>query len=201
MSEFPIGQLEFENGGINLYFYTNEKLNRRVNAKSPDHFHELINSAESDSVKLVLECSTKGDKRFSAFGARIKVFGLMDVIEFHYQLSKRVQGVSYPEKLTWTQKMQYIKLVKGRTPDSLSIKGRDYSPTLLSEWYDLLWCKYLDSSPVLVEYLKLFNDFNDVFKGKSMACQADSIRKYIQEGRGKVLSDCQTLLNEMRGIS
>lgn len=37
----------------------------------------------------ILECSSKGDKRFSAFYAKIKVFGIYDSIENHYQNCKR----------------------------------------------------------------------------------------------------------------
>lgn len=38
----------------------------------------------------VLECSSKGDKRLSAFYAKINLFGNYNSIENHYQLSKRI---------------------------------------------------------------------------------------------------------------
>lgn len=43
-------------------------------------------------MKKVLECSTKGDTRFSALCAKIEVNGVFDFIEDHYQLSKRLMG-------------------------------------------------------------------------------------------------------------
>ena len=38
---------------------------------------------------MILECSSKGDKRFSALYAKVKVFGVYDSIENHYQNCKR----------------------------------------------------------------------------------------------------------------
>lgn len=36
----------------------------------------------------ILECSTAGDKRFSAFYAKVSVNGKFDSIENHYQWTK-----------------------------------------------------------------------------------------------------------------
>jgi len=41
------------------------------------------------SNKRVLECSSRGDKRFSALYAKVLAFGVRDTIENHYQKSKR----------------------------------------------------------------------------------------------------------------
>lgn len=37
----------------------------------------------------ILECSSRGDKRFSAFYAKVEVFSKLDSIENHYQSCKR----------------------------------------------------------------------------------------------------------------
>ncbi|MGG1659496.1 DarT1-associated NADAR antitoxin family protein [Brevibacillus sp. NRS-1366] len=127
----------------------------------------------------ILECSSKGDKRFSAFYAKVTIFGKFDSIENHYQLSKRF-GDFVPS--TW-------KDAKGKTPTHFEVKGKSFDLKYMSMWYDLLWVKYLDVHPELLEYAATFDDFNDIFKGKSINCQADSIRKYIKQGRSKVIED------------
>ena len=38
----------------------------------------------------ILECSSAGDKRFSAFYALVDVFGVTNSIERHYQSVKRI---------------------------------------------------------------------------------------------------------------
>lgn len=131
-----------------------------------------------DYIKI-LECSSKGDKRFSAFYAKVKIFGKYDSIENHYQLCKRI-GDFMPK--IWRD-------VKGKAPTHFHLDGFDYDLRYLSSFYDLLWVSYLDKNPDLVEYAKEFDDFNDIFKGKSKNCQADSIRKYIKNGRKSILEE------------
>lgn len=137
----------------------------------------------------ILECSSKGDKRFSAFYAKVSAFGKYDSIENHYQLCKRF-GDEAPK--TW-------KDAKGKQPTHIELNGVKYDVQYLSMWYDLLWLKYLDAHPDLVEHASQFDDFNDIFKGKnSVNCQADSIRKYVKEGRGSILHDCSPLIMLLR---
>ena len=50
-----------------------------------------------------LECSSKGDKRYSSMYAKVTVFDNYDTIENHYQLSKvfTYNGLEvYPDTLT-----------------------------------------------------------------------------------------------------
>lgn len=138
----------------------------------------------------VLECSSKGDKRFSAFYAKVKAFGKYDSIENHYQLSKRF-GDFTPT---------HWKDAKGKTPTHIELNGVDYELELLSQWYKLLWVKYLDQNSQLVEYAAEFDEFNDIFKGKSINCQADVIRQYVKQGRESVIDDCIELINKMRKV-
>jgi O-acetyl-ADP-ribose deacetylase (regulator of RNase III) len=136
-----------------------------------------------------LECSSKGDKRFSAFFAKVEVYGKFDSIENHYQLSKRFIGengeVIVPK--SW-------KEVKGKTPDFFEVKGIRFPIEYLSQYYKLLWVKYLDNSPSLVKYAAQFDEFTDMFRGNSINCQADVIKQYVKEGRESILKECQPFI-------
>jgi len=133
-----------------------------------------------------LECSSKGDKRFSAFYARVFAFGEFDSIENHYQLSKRF-GDFIPT--SWQD-------AKGKNPTHIELNGKKYDLKMMPQWYKLLWVKYLDNSPHLVEHASQYDEFNDIFKGKSINCQADVIRQYIKEGRESILNDCEELMQK-----
>jgi hypothetical protein len=118
--------------------------------------------------KKTLECSSKGDKRFSALYAKVSAFGLMDTIENHYQKSKRnANGAT---------------VKKGQPVDHMVLNCHKFSASMLTSWYRLLWVKYLDGNPELVEYARQFDEFSDMFRGKStINCQADVIRDYIAD--------------------
>ncbi|UOE58141.1 hypothetical protein [Cytobacillus oceanisediminis] len=132
----------------------------------------------------VLECSSKGDIRFSAFGAWVEVFGKMDKIENHYQLCKRFNGVA-PKH--WSN-------AKGKKPTSIVLNGLELDVRFLSPFYKLMWVKYLDGNPDLVQYAKHFDEFNDFFRGRSVNCQADVIRQYVKEGRSSIIAECEELM-------
>lgn len=147
---------------------------------------------ELDSPSLpdykVLECSSKGDKRFSALYAKVSLFGKLASIEEHYQNSKRIYGLDITD----------IKDIKGKQPDYIVIKGLEYDKEHLTAFYKLLWIKYFDKNPELIEHACRFNEFNDIFKGSSINCQADVIRQYVKEGRVSLIKDCFDLINEIK---
>jgi len=129
----------------------------------------------------VLECSSKGDRRFSAMHARVTVFGIDDTIENHYQGCKRFK--STPRR------------AKGQKPDFIMLSGIKLDIRFLTPWYKLLWIKYLDNNPELVAYAKEFDDYSDMFKGKqTVNCQADVIREYIRD-KTALAGSCKELLN------
>ncbi|MDF2880187.1 MAG: hypothetical protein K0R54_744 [Clostridiaceae bacterium] len=136
-----------------------------------------------------LECSSKGDKRFSAFYAKVKVFDKFDSIENHYQLSKRFKdsngNIIVP--LTW-------KDSKGKTPVCFVVNDIKFETKYLSSFYALLWAKYLDSMPSLVKYASEFDDFKDMFSGKSINSQANVIKKYVKEGRVSLMKECNEFI-------
>ncbi|KAF6620517.1 hypothetical protein HFE03_07650 [Paenibacillus sp. EKM102P] len=136
----------------------------------------------------ILECSSKGDKRFSAFYAKVRAWGRFNSIENHYQMCKRF-GDYKPSN--W-------KDAKGKQPTHIELNGKQYDLNYLSQWYKMLWVNYLDNHPDLVRYAEEFDDFNDIFKGKSLNCQADVIRQYIKQGRQSLVDEYQELMDLFR---
>lgn len=133
----------------------------------------------------VLECSSHGNKKFSAFHARVEVGGIEKSIEEHYQESKiiRDRNGKVSEISNW-------KDGKGkRNVIAVRVMGKIFGAEYLSAYYKLLWVKYLDKHPELVSIAKEYDEFTDKFRGKSTNCQADVIRTYIKEGRKTLLSD------------
>ena len=131
-------------------------------------------------MKKVLECSTKGDKRFSAFYAKVKVFGFEDSIEGHYQSCKRNKDGYVAGK----SKKVELMVIPTNTGKSFTLE-----PRFLTAYYKLLWCAYLDSRPDLVEIASAYDDFNDMFRGKAINCQADVIKQYVKQGRKSILNE------------
>jgi hypothetical protein len=111
-----------------------------------------------------LECSSKGDKRFSAFYAYIDVNGIITSIEHHYQDCKYKDNDAFGERCK-----------KGEPVDFIIINGKKMNAEYLTPFYKLLWYKYFKKNPQLLEYAKKFDKFNDMFRGKSVNCQADVI--------------------------
>ena len=137
-------------------------------------------------AKKVLECSSKGDKRFSAMYAKVKAFGVMDTIENHYQKCKRDADGNVAKK--------------GQTVDYIILIRRKFPATMLTAWYRMLWIKYIDKNPDLVEYAQQFDEFTDAFRSKGMInCQADVIKDYVTD-RVQLLQSVSDLSVELRKI-
>ena len=123
----------------------------------------------------ILECSSKGDRRFSAFYAYINLFGVYDSIENHYQNSKKFNR-------------GFVKNPKGMNPDFIEVNKIEVDSEYLTDFFNLLWVIYLDEHPELISYASKFKDFHDIFKGKNtINCQADSVRDYIRYGRSYIM--------------
>ena len=100
-----------------------------------------------------LECSTAGDKRFSAFCARIEG-RQAKTIESIYQAAKVFNDGS--TNLTWRQ-------AKGLKP-----VNKEETAAL----YSKLWDEYIDENPHLLEVLKQHSGLSDVYGKKNGLCQA-----------------------------
>ena len=138
-------------------------------------------------MKKVLQCDSNGDKRFSAFNARLEVFGKYDSIENHYQLCKRFDN----------QKPKHWTNAKGKTPTHIEINNHKLETRFLTQYYKLLWLRYLDENKELAEYAKKFDKFVDTFRGKSINCQADVIEQYVKQGRESIIKECIELYKMM----
>lgn len=146
-------------------------------------------------MSKVLECSSKGDKRFSAFYAKVKVFDVFDSIEVHYQNCKEYLDMSgdLVSALNWEEAKEWQK--NGKMPVGIKINGIRLPIDYLTPYYKLLWVKYLDANPGLVEYAKQFEEFTDMFRGRNtMNCQADVVRQYVKEGRDSIMKECRSLI-------
>jgi hypothetical protein len=97
-----------------------------------------------------LECSSKGDKRFSAFYARINGVSIED----QYQAAKVFSDGS--TGLCWRE-------AKGR----LAV-NQEY----VTQLYSTLWDRYISEHPELLAVLKAASGLSDTFGKPGCACQA-----------------------------
>jgi hypothetical protein len=109
----------------------------------------------------VLECSSRGDRRFSAFFARIKWRNNKSIEEIYqgYKLFPgMIQGLS-------------IKEAKGKTPINIEACRKLYSQ---------LWDEFFLENPELLLVIKEYNGFSDIFGQPGRACQAEEIYRIRQ---------------------
>lgn len=100
-----------------------------------------------------LECSSKGDKRFSAFYAKLKLYGGKSIEEV-YQASKIFEDGK--TNLTWRE-------AKGKKPINVEY---------CKEYYSYLWKLYIWENSALLQILKQASGLSDVFGQKDHCCQA-----------------------------
>lgn len=105
-----------------------------------------------------LECSSKGDKRFSAFYARLKSYNNKSIEEI-YQASKIFEDGA--TNLSWRE-------AKGR---------KAVNQEQVSEIYSQLWKEYFKENPNLLDVIKNYNGFSDIFGQPRHNCQAEEIYK------------------------
>lgn len=122
-----------------------------------------------DTKPKILECSTKGDKRYSAFCAYITINNKTDSIENFYQNAKRTADGSVAGK---GKEFSYF---------ICPFCGERFPAEEVSNLYKGLFIVYYNKNPHLVEYARQFDGFNDIFRGKSKNCQADVIRDIVAD--------------------
>jgi len=108
--------------------------------------------------KPFLECSSKGDKRFSAFYAKINGKSIEDI----YQAAKIFEDGSTGLS---------AKAAKGKK----AVNMND-----VRDLYSELWKQYLDENPKLHETISEYKGFSDIFGQKNCACQAEEVLLYKQ---------------------
>lgn len=102
-----------------------------------------------------LECSTKGDRRFSAFFARVYVEGKgVRCIEEHYQAFKVFSDGK--TGLHW-------KDAKGR---------QAVNQEEARQFYSWLWDEYIRHNPELLDVLRRVSGVQDFYGQKGRCCQA-----------------------------
>lgn len=106
-----------------------------------------------------LECSSKGDKRFSAFYAKVNGRSIED----QYQGFKVFADGS--TNLSW-------KLAKGRCAIN-----QDEANKL----YERLWREYINENPELLEIILRANGLSDIFGQPGHMCQATILWKIRSE--------------------
>lgn len=103
-----------------------------------------------------LECSSKGDRRFSAFYARIRSKNNSSIEEL-YQGFKIFDGENgFITGLSWRE-------AKGR-------KANNQEEAAI--YYSELWDLYFLENPQLLEVIKGYNGFSDIFGQTNHTCQA-----------------------------
>jgi len=112
-----------------------------------------------------LECSSKGDKRFSAFYARITGRGNKSIEEI-YQAAKIFEDGS--TGLSW-------KEAKGKKPVNLKE---------VKELYSTLWNEYIQENSHLVFTLLNASGVSDAFGKPGSVCQATELWRIRSEYRG-----------------
>lgn len=116
-------------------------------------------------VEPFLECSSKGDKRFSAFYARLLCERGKSIEEL-YQGFKRFPGEN------------------GAVVSGLSVqeaKGKQaLNQTEASEYYRHLWNVYFQENPELLSVISRYNGFSDIFGQPGRCCQAVEVYRIRQ---------------------
>jgi len=111
-----------------------------------------------------LECSSRGDKRFSAFYAKVNG----KPIEVLYQKAKIFPDGS--TGLTWKEVKKRQKA--GEMPVNIEE---------LTELYKALWRDYLKNNPSYVRILKRASGLSDVFGQEGHNCQAITLWELREE--------------------
>lgn len=104
-----------------------------------------------------LECSSKGDKRFSAFYAYIPFKKC--TIEQAYQSAKKFEDGSTGESIGWQN-------AKGK---------KAINQEELAEWYGRLWDYYIMLHPELIDVLIAAPGLSDMFGQEGHVCQATEL--------------------------
>ena len=104
-----------------------------------------------------LECSSKGDKRFSAFYAHIKARGNKSIEELYQAHKVFADGTT---GLHWRK-------AKGRT-DCVNLRE-------CRMLYSILWREYIVENPELNFIINRASGLSDIFGQAGHACQAEEL--------------------------
>jgi hypothetical protein len=116
-------------------------------------------------VEPFLECSSKGDKRFSAFYARL-------LCERNRSIEELYQG------------FKVFDNGQGGTVSRLNVKDAKGKLALNQEeakkYYSWLWDIYFQENPDLLHVIKQYGGFSDIFGQVGRCCQAIEVFRIQQ---------------------
>lgn len=107
-------------------------------------------------VAPFLECSSKGDSRFSAFHARLRSFGNRSIEEIYQGAKIFSDGETYLPPMK----------AKGRSA---------VNQPLCNDLYSLLWKQYIVENPKLINELIAASGLSDQFGQHGHCCQATEL--------------------------
>lgn len=136
----------------------------------------------------VLECSEKGDKRFSANHAMLSANGKRQTIAEHYEFAKRFKGEA-PSTVAEAQ---------GKECDYFVVQFMTVDKEHLSKWYSLLWLWYLDSNPHLVAEISNCDVFVNVHEFER-GDHSNIIETYIKQGKEVAYDEIRDFLEMVGG--
>jgi len=113
---------------------------------------DKVEKLHQPEARKVLECSIRGDRRFSALFATVTIKGKEKSIEEWFQDAKRTADGKRAGK-----GKPFDHIVDPFTGDKLPVKDA-------VDLYRGLWITYLSKHPDLVEYASQFDDFTDSFQ-------------------------------------
>lgn len=145
-----------------------------------------------------LECSSRGDKRFSAMCAYVDVHGKNMSIENAYQQAKVfiVDG-RMVRPTSWRDVKGKQAPLRGLTPAHAYLHPVILDVACLTDIYGMLWCKYFMRNPDLLAYIEQFDTFSDLFRGKhTHNCQADVIAEIARNGLNETFTRYSRLTTE-----
>ena len=129
-----------------------ENISHQFNNKILSEAKTAPHSGDIEGGSKVLECSIRGDRRFSPLFAKIIIKGKEKSIEEFYQEAKRNADGKKAGK-----GKAFDHIVDPFTGDKLPAK-------LAPDLYRGLWITYYNNNPDLIEFAKGFDDFTDAYK-------------------------------------
>lgn len=103
-----------------------------------------------------LECSSKGDRRFSAFSARLHAWGGRSIEEIYQSAKVFEDGTT---NLNWRE-------AKGK---------KAVNQATVAVLYSNLWDTYIQENPHLLQVLKEASGLSDIFGQEGHCCQATEL--------------------------
>jgi len=134
----------------------------------------------SHGERPFLECSSRGDPRFSAFKARVRARGNRTIEEI-YQAAKIFEDGS--SGLDW-------RGAKGK---------RAVNMDEVRALYSRLWDEYIEENPHLLEVLRAATGVSDIFGQIGHACQATELWRIRGSEPSSALEDATRIEDSRSG--